>query len=133
MLEFRDEIREPAIQLAATTIQAAELQGGSAPLIILISETSIREGDSELTFAVTLSRPADQPIAILYATADGTATAGLDYEPTQGVMVFEPGELRAEVSQPPRGTHVVEARFDRATSVDAYRAAVERVRVALAG
>lgn len=121
MLEFRDDdTQEPAIQIAETTTQTTELQDGRGPLTVRTTETSIREGDSEMTFAVTLSRPADQPIAVLYATADGTATAGLDYEPTQGVMVFEPGESQAEVSAPVINDEQAEAseHFNLFLSVD---------------
>lgn len=110
MLEFwGNETPELAIQIAEITTRTSELQDDRGPLTIRTTETSIGEGDSEMTFAVTLSRPADQPIAILYATADGTATAGLDYEPTQGVMVFEPGESQAKVSAPVIDDELAEA------------------------
>jgi hypothetical protein len=55
---------------------------------------SVPEGDSGLSdavFTVTLSRPSDQAVSVHYATADGTATAGLDYVAASGVLDFAPG------------------------------------------
>jgi choice-of-anchor B domain-containing protein len=44
-----------------------------------------------LTFAVTLSAPSDQTVTVNWATADGTATAGLDYVAASGTLTFAPG------------------------------------------
>lgn len=44
-----------------------------------------------LTLAVTLSAPSAQTVTVDWATADGTATAGLDYTPGSGTLTFPPG------------------------------------------
>jgi choice-of-anchor B domain-containing protein len=44
-----------------------------------------------LTMAVTLSAPAAQAVTVNWTTADGTATAGLDYTPGSGTLTFLPG------------------------------------------
>ena len=50
-----------------------------------------------LAFAVTLDEPSALPVSASYATADGTATAGVDYEAASGTLVFAPGELSKTV------------------------------------
>ena len=44
-----------------------------------------------LTHAVTLSAPSAQTVTVNWATADGTATAGLDYTAGAGTLTFLPG------------------------------------------
>ena len=58
---------------------------------LTISDRVIIEGGAG-TFTVTLSSPAANPITVNFATVDGTATAGLDYVPTGGVLTFNSGE-----------------------------------------
>jgi Calx-beta domain len=54
------------------------------------------EGDATITLqlAVNLSVPSSQAVTVSYATADLTATAGTDYLPASGVLMFAPGETR---------------------------------------
>jgi hypothetical protein len=54
--------------------------------------TAPTSGTTTYTFTVTLSNPSWQTITIDFATADGTATAGVDYEATNGTLTFAPGE-----------------------------------------
>jgi choice-of-anchor B domain-containing protein len=44
-----------------------------------------------LTFAVSLSAPSAQTVTVNWTTADGTATAGLDYTAGAGTLTFLPG------------------------------------------
>ena len=39
-----------------------------------------------------LSAPSPRAIRVNYATADGTATAGVDYTATSGTLTFSPGQ-----------------------------------------
>ncbi len=60
-----------------------------------IDDVTVLEGDSgtiPAVFTVTLSTPSDRIITIDYATADGTAIAGLDYQATSGTLTFDPGQ-----------------------------------------
>ena len=41
-------------------------------------------------FTVTLSAPSTQPVTVQYATADGTATAGSDYQARNGTLTITP-------------------------------------------
>jgi hypothetical protein len=56
------------------------------------SSYSVAEGGGTATITVTLSAQSAQPVAVQYATGDGTATAGSDYTGTSGLLTFTPGQ-----------------------------------------
>ena len=65
------------------------------------SDARAREApDARLTFQVTLSPASAVAVAVRYATADGTATAGADYVATSGRLVFAPGQTQRTVDVP---------------------------------
>jgi hypothetical protein len=49
-------------------------------------------------FTVTLKHAYSDEVAVRYATTDGTATAGADYTPVTGLLVFAPGETAKTLS-----------------------------------
>ena len=53
-----------------------------------------------LTFTVTLSSASTQPVTVAYATANGTATAGIDYAATSGTLTFAPGQTSETITVP---------------------------------
>ena len=53
---------------------------------------SISEAAATATITVTLNAASNVTAAVRYATADGTATAGEDYQATSGTLTFAPGE-----------------------------------------
>ncbi len=55
-------------------------------------------GDSALVFVVTLDRAASGTVTVSYATADGTAAGGEDYEAASGTLAFAAGETEKTVS-----------------------------------
>ncbi len=68
---------------------------------ISIADVTVGEGDSGSTaalFSVSLASPAGQTVTVRYSTADGTATAGLDYVAASGTLTFAPGEQAKTVS-----------------------------------
>jgi len=60
----------------------------------------VAEGNDRQTLhlAVNLSVPSSGTITVSYATADETAVAGDDYEPTAGTLTFSPGQTRATIA-----------------------------------
>ena len=53
-----------------------------------------------VTYIVTLSSASNQTISVNYATANGTATAGLDYTATIGTLTFAPGATSKVINIP---------------------------------
>jgi hypothetical protein len=65
------------------------------PPLLSIDSVSQMEGNAGTTtfiFTVTLSGPSYETITVDFSTADGGATAGLDYQATSGTLTFAPGE-----------------------------------------
>jgi Ca2+-binding RTX toxin-like protein len=63
--------------------------------INLSNNQTIVEGYTSLqnaTYTVSLSNASTQTITVQYATANGTATAGVDYASTTGTLTFNPGD-----------------------------------------
>ena len=72
----------------------------------------VAEGDSgeaTATFTVTLSPGSDQTVTVDFATADETATAPSDYQPSAGVLVFDPAQTTQSVSVTVNGDTLNEA------------------------
>jgi hypothetical protein len=66
-----------------------------------IADASVVEGNSGTTnavFTVTLSPASVSPVTVSYATADGTARAGSDYQATSGSVSFAPTATTATIS-----------------------------------
>ena len=77
-----------------------------------IADRGAEEGDSgmaDLDFTVTLSVAGDLAVTVAYATSDGTASAGTDYQTTSGELQFAPGETEMTVSVPVLGDTAPEA------------------------
>jgi hypothetical protein len=68
---------------------------GPPPPALRINDVSVVEGNTgaaAATFTVTLSVASAEPVTVAYATADGSATAGSDYQAASGTLTFAPGE-----------------------------------------
>ena len=68
-----------------------------------IGDASITEGDSgtaTATFTVTLSAPSGRYVSVGWETADGSATAPLDYAVAAGDLTFDLGEVSKQVAVP---------------------------------
>ena len=58
-----------------------------------VSVQGVTMSRSAATFEVRLSLPSPLPVTVSYASEDGTAKAGQDYEPRAGQIMFAPGEV----------------------------------------
>ena len=82
-----------------------------SPPQISIGDQSLGEGNSGsrlMVFAATLSAASNCPVSVSYATANGTATAGSDYDPATGFLLFPVGSTSQNVSVSIRGDKVFE-------------------------
>lgn len=55
----------------------------------LAYQTEGNSGTKVFTFAVTMSRSYDVPVSVNFATANGSATAGSDYQARNGTLTFD--------------------------------------------
>src|SRR6185436_18878624 len=70
------------------------------PPEIRVSNPAIAEGNNgttNLSFAVTLWTSDSNVVSVGFLTAPGTATPGVDYVSTNGLLVFQPGETNQVV------------------------------------
>ena len=80
-----------------------------------IDDVSVTEGNAgtkNAVFTVSLSNGSSQPITVDYATAAGTATAGVDYTATSGTLTFMPGQVGQDRQRSCGWRHGVRARRD---------------------
>lgn len=71
------------------------------PAAISIADANAEEGvDDTIDFTVSLDRVALRSITVDYATSDGSATAGEDYEATSGTLNFAIGDRSKTISVP---------------------------------
>jgi hypothetical protein len=71
-----------------------------AQLSIQVSVEHSKENGPPVAFNIELSEPSEDPVVLIYATIDGTAVRGKDYEPNRGVVMIQPGDLSARIEAP---------------------------------
>src|SRR5207244_4338812 len=77
---------------------------------ITIGDVAVAEGNTgtRAAFTVTLSAASSQPVTVVYATADGTATAGGDYQAASGTLTIPAGQTSGTISVPVIGDRLAE-------------------------
>ena len=91
-------------------LNGTSLNGGDTPAVS-INNVIGSEGNSGVTpfkFTVSLSSASTQAITVDYATANGTAQAGSDYQAAAGTLTFAPGETSKSVTVSVLGDTTVE-------------------------
>ena len=97
---FALTLSAPANATLARASALGTIRDDDEPPALSVADAAGGEDVGALAFAVTLDEPSALPVSASYATADGTATAGVDYEATSGTLVFAPGELSKTVRVP---------------------------------
>jgi ELWxxDGT repeat protein len=90
---------------AATGIELWAMPLPTAPRLN-VDDIRVAEGDSGSTtarFTVTLSAPSSQPVTVDYATSDGTALSGSDYDAASGTLTFASGQTAKNIDVRIRG------------------------------
>jgi hypothetical protein len=67
---------------------------------ISVSDAVIDSGTSTAVFTVTLHPSSNTPVSVNFATADGTAMAGVDYVSTDQTLSFPAGATSLTISVP---------------------------------
>ncbi|MEP7341593.1 MAG: choice-of-anchor Q domain-containing protein [Acidobacteriota bacterium] len=95
--------------IGAYEAQAAPVQ--PPPPTLAINDVSKNEGNSGTTafdFTVTLSPASAQTVTVAYISGGGTATAGSDYVPVEGLLTFAPGQTTRTITVQVNGDTTVE-------------------------
>ncbi len=77
-----------------------------------IYDSTVKEGNAgavAATFTIALSEPCTQPITVAYATGNGTAAAGSDFQAASGTLTFAPGETSKSITVLVNGDRLAEA------------------------
>ncbi len=73
----------------------------ATPPGIAVADARVQEADGAvLSFPVTLDSAQSAAVSVRYATSNGTAVAGADYEASSGALRFEAGQTRKTVRVP---------------------------------
>jgi hypothetical protein len=70
------------------------------PPSITIGDVTVAEGNTSTrtaSFIVTLSAASSQPVTVAYATGNGTATAGSDYQAASGTLTIPAGQTTGTI------------------------------------
>ena len=70
---------------------------GTPDPTLAVADAEIAEDGGTLSFAATLSAESASNVTVSYATSDGTAAAGDDYEAASGMLTFAAGETEREI------------------------------------
>ena len=98
-------------QVTGTAETIITIVDNDNPPVISINDVSQAEGNSGTTtmsFTVSLSSASSFPITVNWATADGTATSGIDYAPANGSLTFAPGDTQKTVNVNVTGDAITE-------------------------
>ena len=83
--------RTAGITSNASALGTATITDNDPTPSLFIDDVVYNEGAGTMTFTVTLSAASGLPVAVNFATSDGTATAPGDYTSTNGTVIFAPG------------------------------------------
>jgi hypothetical protein len=105
-----DRLAEPnetfSVNLSSASNAAIAVRQGRGTILddephVSISDVTMKEGNSGLTafaFTVSLSVAYDVPVTVGYATANGTATAGSDYQDASGTLTIPAGQTSGTIT-----------------------------------
>ena len=97
---FTLTLRRPSANLRLTgTTATATIRDDDETPSVSVADAWTAEG-AAVPFAVTLSSASGRQTMVDYATSDGTATAGSDFDAAAGTLTFAPGEIRLMVDVP---------------------------------
>jgi subtilisin family serine protease len=95
---------DPIAGLAGITVTGGRLNAAAAvsdDVRLQIRDVTVTEGNTgtvEAAFIVTLSDASTETITVAFASSNGTATAGSDYQAASGILTFVPGETSKSIT-----------------------------------
>lgn len=107
------EAEEKAVKAKKLIEEAKPSGGGTSSVALSVNDVAVAEGNSgsrNLTFTVKLSKADSRNIiTVMYATANGSATAGTDYTAVSGTLTFPKGSTTQTVAVAVSGDTSIEA------------------------
>ena len=97
---FLDQPTNAVVGNSWVTATIAANDGASGTPTVSVSGVTIDEKVGAATFVLSLSQPSETNVAVNFATADGTATAGADYIASSGTVGFAPGQTTRSITVP---------------------------------
>ena len=85
---------------STATVTIADDDSGTSTIQFDSSTYSVNENGGSATLRVVRSGGIGQTVTVNYASADGTATAGLDYTAVSGTLTFTPGVTQQTITVP---------------------------------
>ena len=86
--------------LGSMKVATVSIQDNDTPVEFTTTDYFVGEADGVIEVPVVRGDDGDLPVTIDYATADGTALAGVDYEAINGTLTFETGRTTKFVTVP---------------------------------
>ena len=83
--------------LAVAVATALIVDDDEAP-VLSMADVTVAESAGTAELTASLSGPSGKTVSVDYATSDGTAVAGSDYEAVSGSLMFAPGETEKTIS-----------------------------------
>jgi hypothetical protein len=99
----------PTPSLTPSPTFTATVTNTPVPPALAINDVSALEGDAtphDMVFTVTRSGVTTAASSVNYATADGSALAGVNYTAVSGTLIFPPGSTSQNISVPILGDNV---------------------------
>jgi probable HAF family extracellular repeat protein len=108
---FHVALSSPSINAEISDSSGTGVIVDDDPPEIRIHDVSQQEGNAgttTFTFTAELSVASDVPVSVNYTTANGSASAGSDYQPTSGTAIFAAGEMSKTITVSVVGDGIVE-------------------------
>jgi hypothetical protein len=92
----------PSAPLQSSPSGAVQQTALAVPPLLEIAASAMPapEGGAPLVFNIDLSEPASRSLVLIYATIDGSAKGGIDFEPQRGVLIVDRGQISARLETP---------------------------------
>ena len=90
-------LSDPRFAVRGDLLATGTIRDDDAEPDIRVADASVREDAGRLEFVVTLEAVAGRELNWRFATWDGSAVAGEDYEARTGTVVFDAGETRKTI------------------------------------
>ncbi len=95
---FTFSLEDPVGLVLADGAATGTIVDNDDPPTLSISDATAAESEGSMAFTVRLDAASGTIVSMQFATSDGTAKAGTDYEESAGTVTFKPGELTQTVS-----------------------------------